>query len=88
MLTTIHGFSEPDILRVYRNYKDTYYVSISDSDRDPELPYVATVYNGIDLSNLTFRERPRRQAPLPRPDSPGQRNPPGHRGRQTVPAGT
>ncbi len=58
MLTTIHGFSHPDILRVYRNYKDTYYVSISDSDRDPELPYVATVYNGIDLSNLTFRDRP------------------------------
>jgi len=58
MLTTIHGFSHPDILRVYRNHKDTYYVSISDSDRDPELPYVATVYNGIDLSNLTFRERP------------------------------
>ncbi len=58
MLTTIHGFSEPDILRVYREHKDTYYVSISDSDRDPELPYVATVYNGIDLSNLTFREKP------------------------------
>ena len=58
MLTTIHGFSEPDILRVYRDHKDTYYVSISDSDRDPELPYLATVYNGIDLSNLTFRERP------------------------------
>ncbi len=58
MLTTIHGFSHPDILRVYRNYKDTYYVSISNSDRDPELPYIATVYNGIDLSNLTFRERP------------------------------
>ncbi len=57
MLTTIHGFSEPDILRVYREHRDTYYVSISDSDRDPELPYVATVYNGIDLSNLTFREQ-------------------------------
>jgi len=58
MLTTIHGFSEPDILRVYRSHKETYYVSISDSDRDAELPYVATVYNGIDLSNLTFRETP------------------------------
>jgi len=55
MLTTIHGFSEPDILRVYHDHKDTYYVSISDSDRDPGLPYLATVYNGIDLSNLTFR---------------------------------
>jgi len=58
MLTTIHGFSEPDILRVYHDHKDTYYVSISDSDRDPELPYLATVYNGIDLSNLTFRPEP------------------------------
>jgi len=57
MLTTIHGFSHPDILRVYRNFKDTYYVSISDADRDRELPYIATVYNGIDLSNLTFRDR-------------------------------
>ncbi|MHC4184869.1 MAG: glycosyltransferase family 4 protein, partial [Planctomycetota bacterium] len=58
MLTTIHGFSDPDILRVYRDHKDTYYVSISDSDRDKELPYLATVYNGIDLSNLTFRQKP------------------------------
>ncbi|MHC4075674.1 MAG: glycosyltransferase family 4 protein [Planctomycetota bacterium] len=58
MLTTIHGFSSPDILRVYRSYKDTYYVSISDSDRDSKLPYLATVYNGIELSNLTFREKP------------------------------
>jgi glycosyltransferase involved in cell wall biosynthesis len=58
VLTTIHGFSEPDILRVYHEHKDSYYVSISDSDRDPGLPYLATVYNGIDLSNLTFREEP------------------------------
>ena len=58
MLTTIHGFSDPDILRVYRDHKDTYYVSISDSDRDGQLPYLATVYNGIDLSNITFREKP------------------------------
>lgn len=58
MLTTIHGFSEPDILRIYRDHRDTYYASISNSDRDPELPYLATVYNGIDLSNLTFRAEP------------------------------
>jgi glycosyltransferase involved in cell wall biosynthesis len=57
-LTTIHGFSDPDILRVYHDHKETYYVSISDSDRDPGLPYLATVYNGIDLSNLTFSEKP------------------------------
>lgn len=58
MLTTIHGFSSPDILRVYHSHKDAYYVSISDSDRDKQLPYLATVYNGIDLSNLTFRPDP------------------------------
>ncbi len=56
MLTTIHGFSDPDILRVYHEHKDAYYVSISDADRDKGLPYLATVYNGIDLSNITFRE--------------------------------
>jgi glycosyltransferase involved in cell wall biosynthesis len=58
MLTTIHGFSDQDILRVYHDHKDSYYASISDSDRDAGLPYVATVYNGIDLSNLTFNETP------------------------------
>jgi glycosyltransferase involved in cell wall biosynthesis len=58
MLTTIHGFSDQDILRVYHDHKDAYYVSISNSDRDSGLPYLATVYNGIDLSNLTFRETP------------------------------
>jgi glycosyltransferase involved in cell wall biosynthesis len=57
MLTTIHGFSEQDILRVYHEHKDSYFVSISDSDRNPGLPYLATVYNGIDLSNLTFRDK-------------------------------
>ncbi|MHC4221938.1 MAG: glycosyltransferase family 4 protein [Planctomycetota bacterium] len=57
MLTTIHGFGHPDILRVYRKYRECYYVSISDSDRDKELPYIATVYNGIDLSNITFRAK-------------------------------
>jgi len=58
MLTTIHGFSSPELLKVYRKYKETYFVSISDADRDSELPYVATVHNGIDLSNLTFRAEP------------------------------
>jgi len=50
VLTTIHGFSSPKIMPVYRKYRDGYFVSISDSDRAPELNYLATVYNGIDLS--------------------------------------
>jgi glycosyltransferase involved in cell wall biosynthesis len=50
VLTTIHGFSSPKIMPVYEKYRDGYFVSISDSDRAPELNYLATVYNGIDLS--------------------------------------
>jgi glycosyltransferase involved in cell wall biosynthesis len=50
VLTTIHGFSSPKIMPVYQKYRDGYFVSISDSDRAPGLNYLATVYNGIDLS--------------------------------------
>ena len=50
VLTTIHGFSSPKIMPVYGKYRDGYFVSISDSDRAPGLNYLATVYNGIDLS--------------------------------------
>jgi glycosyltransferase involved in cell wall biosynthesis len=35
---------------VYEKYRDGYFVSISNSDRAPGLNYLATVYNGIDLS--------------------------------------
>jgi glycosyltransferase involved in cell wall biosynthesis len=50
VLTTIHGFSSAKIMPVYRKYRDGYFVSISNSDRVAELNYLATVYNGIDLS--------------------------------------
>lgn len=50
VLTTIHGFSSPQILPVYEKYRQGYFVSISDSDRAPGLNYLATVYNGIDVS--------------------------------------
>jgi len=55
MVTTIHGFSSPKIIPVYKKYNNTtYYVSISNSDRSPELSYTATVYNGIDTRAFTF----------------------------------
>ena len=57
VLTTIHGFSSPRIMPVYEKYRDGYFVSISDSDRAPGLNYLATVYNGIDLSLYPLRER-------------------------------
>ncbi len=57
MLTTIHGFSSPKILEVYKKYNDSsFYTSISNADRSPELDYAATVYNGIDTTQFTFRE--------------------------------
>jgi glycosyltransferase involved in cell wall biosynthesis len=58
VLTTIHGFSSPQIMPVYRKYRDGYFVSISDSDRAPGLNYLATVYNGIDLALYPLRETP------------------------------
>ena len=56
VLTTIHGFSSPQIMPVYRKYRDGYFVSVSDSDRVAGLNYLATVYNGIDLSLYPLRE--------------------------------
>jgi glycosyltransferase involved in cell wall biosynthesis len=61
VVTTVHGFSSGRIKPVYRRYAEhVAYVSISDADRDPDLPYIATVYHGIDLSEFTLQERPGR----------------------------
>lgn len=55
VVTTIHGFSSPQILPVYRHYDDRVaYVSISDADRHPDLTYAATVHHGIDPTEFTF----------------------------------
>jgi len=57
MVTTIHGFSSPDILPVYKKYnKNCFYVSISNSDRSPELEYIATIYNGLNTNEFTYRK--------------------------------
>jgi glycosyltransferase involved in cell wall biosynthesis len=55
VLTTIHGFSSPQIMPVYEKYRDGYFVSISNSDRATGLNYLATVYNGIDLGLYPLR---------------------------------
>ena len=56
VLTTIHGFSSAKIMPVYQKYRDGYFVSVSDSDRAPGLNYLATVYNGIDVSLYPLQE--------------------------------
>jgi len=59
MVTTIHGFSSPGILPVYKKYNGkTFYVSISDADRSPELTYIRTVYHGLDLTQFDFEPAP------------------------------
>ncbi|NOZ35810.1 MAG: glycosyltransferase family 4 protein [Chlorobi bacterium] len=60
IITTIHGFSSPKIIPVYKKYNDTsYYVSISNSDRSTELDYIATVYNGINTGDFTYNSSPK-----------------------------
>lgn len=59
LLTTIHGFSSPQILAAYYACSGrSFYCSISDADRDPGLGYLGTTYNGIDTSEFTFVDRP------------------------------
>jgi glycosyltransferase involved in cell wall biosynthesis len=55
LLTTIHGFSSPKILPVYRKYNSqSHFVAISESDKSPQLDYIATVYHGIDLAQFPY----------------------------------
>jgi glycosyltransferase involved in cell wall biosynthesis len=59
VITTIHGFSSPDIVPVYAKYNDsTFFVAISDADRHPALDYVATIHHGIDIGAFTFNPAP------------------------------
>ncbi len=60
VITTIHGFSSPDILPVYRKYNGYgHYVSISDADRAPGLDYLGTVYHGLSMEEFVYCPDPR-----------------------------
>ena len=59
VVTTIHGFSSPGILPVYRKYNGkAFYVSISDADRSPYLDYIKTIHHGIDIRQFDFQPVP------------------------------
>lgn len=59
VITTIHGFSSARIIPVYKKYNATsHYVSISNADRNSELNYLATVYNGLDSRDFSFNAEP------------------------------
>lgn len=56
MVTTIHGFSSPQIIPVYKKYNASVaYISISDADRHPDLDYLQTIYHGIAEEDFTLR---------------------------------
>jgi glycosyltransferase involved in cell wall biosynthesis len=55
MVATIHGFSSPRIVSVFREYDDrVQYVAISDADRHPDLTYAATIHHGIPIADFPF----------------------------------
>lgn len=59
LVTTIHGFSSPQILGAYYAAAwRSFYCSISDSDRDPGLEYAATTYNGVAPAAFPFSATP------------------------------
>ena len=59
IVTTIHGFSSPSILPVYKEYNDsTYYVAISEADKCAELDYISTVHHGINLDQFSYQQEP------------------------------
>ncbi len=59
-LTTLHGSMSYDYQNfIFKKYSDSYYISISNNQRKdlPEINYIKTIYNGIDLSNFIFNEK-------------------------------
>ena len=65
VVTTIHGFSSPGILPVYKKYnRNGFYVSISQADRSPELNYIKTIYHGIDIKQFDFQPVPEKDTLL------------------------
>ena len=55
VITTIHGFSSPQIVPVYEKYdQSTFYVAISEADRHPSLEYLATIHHGIETARFDF----------------------------------
>ena len=83
VVTTIHGFSSERIVAVYEKYNTgSYYVAISDADRNEHLVYVATIHHGVDLNEFELQRTRARLPPVFRPDPPGQGDGGGDRRRR------
>lgn len=57
---TLHGVFTPDNEKMFRHAHQLPYISISNTQREPRLGlnYVATVYNGVDVSSYKFYAQP------------------------------
>jgi glycosyltransferase involved in cell wall biosynthesis len=57
---TLHGIFTPDNRKLFSYAKQQPYVSISDSQREPDLGLncLATVYNGINVNSFKFHAQP------------------------------
>lgn len=61
VVTTLHGpLSVPYMQYIHKKFAQFNFVSISNSQRKPlpELNFVSTVYNGIDISKFEFNDKP------------------------------
>ncbi|HEX4866482.1 MAG TPA: glycosyltransferase family 4 protein [Acidimicrobiales bacterium] len=59
VVTTIHGFSSPQIVPVYERYDEhCAYVAISEANRHPKLHYAATIHHGIDTGAFSAHRSP------------------------------
>ena len=55
LVTTIHGFSSPRILPIFKKYENRVaYVAISQADRAANLRYAATIHHGIPVDDFPF----------------------------------
>ncbi|HEY9779835.1 MAG TPA: glycosyltransferase family 4 protein [Leptolyngbyaceae cyanobacterium] len=55
---TLHGSFSSDNSKLYHLHQKQPYISISNAQRQLNLNYLRTVYNGIDLENYTFQSTP------------------------------
>lgn len=66
VITTLHGaLCTRETIEIFTKYKDLPFISISDSQRKPapNLNYVSTTYNGIDVKKYPFEAIPSLEDP-------------------------
>lgn len=55
---TLHSDFTPDNSKLFTLHRQQPYISISNAQRQLDLNYIRTVYNGIDLQNYPFKAQP------------------------------